>query len=79
MKVELTSIPSTQIVRIEGFMAGAKAMLQNMPNATGNDPMDIEVEFRKSGNCHIYLVTGRWVGPHEAEFCPDFSINSRHD
>lgn len=68
MKIELASIPSTQSANIAGFVAGAKAMLVNMPNPTGNDPMDLEVEFRRTGNCHIYLVTGRWVGPYEADF-----------
>lgn len=68
MRIELVSIPSSQIDRIEGFISGAKAMLINMPNPSGNDPLDIEVEFRSSGNCHIYLLVGRWVGPHEADF-----------
>lgn len=68
MRTELVSIPSTQRDRIEGFVAGAKAMLAEVPNASGNDPMCVDVEFRKSGNCHIYLLTGRWVGPHEADF-----------
>jgi len=68
MRTELASIPSTNTDRISGFVAGAKAMLAEMPNPSGNDPMDIDVEFRRSGNCHIYLLTGRWVGPYEADF-----------
>ena len=68
MRTELASIPSTNTERIASFVAGARAMLAQMPNASGNDPMDIEAEFRRSGNCHIFLLTGRWVGPHEADF-----------
>lgn len=68
--IELTSIPVSQLARIESFVEGARAVLAKIPNASGNDPMDIDLEFRSTGNCHIYLLFGKWVGPHEAEF-PD--------
>jgi hypothetical protein len=57
---ELASIPSGNTERISGFVEGANQMIANMPNSTGNDPMKIELEFRDTGNCHIWLVTGRW-------------------
>lgn len=60
MKIELASIPSTDIRRIDGFVAGAKQMARHWPNPTGNDPIKIDIDFRKSGNCHIFLVTGQW-------------------
>ena len=74
MKIELASIPTPQYQRIEGFVAGAKKMLEHLPNPTGNDPAKIDVDFKESGNCHISLVTGRWVeidGQAEAVFTED--------
>jgi hypothetical protein len=68
MKIELASIPSTQIDRIDGFMSGVNAALNHMPNQSGNEPMTVDLEFRASGNCHIHLLVGRWVGSTEADF-----------
>lgn len=58
MKVELTSIPMGQYGRISGFVEGAKAMINTIDYS--KHPYKIEVDFKKSGNCHIYLITGEW-------------------
>ena len=57
--IELACIPSSQTARIESFVAGAKATLR-VTTDSGSDPMKVEPEFRDTGNCHIWLVTGRW-------------------
>ena len=58
---ELACFPSTRSEAISAFVQGVDATLSHMPNPTGNDPMKVEPEFRVSGNCHIWLVTGRWM------------------
>lgn len=67
MKVELASIPSDKKDLIKAFFKGASEVLKHMPNQSGNDPMDIDIKYHK-GNYHIYLITGRWIGPYKAEF-----------
>jgi hypothetical protein len=57
MKIEIASFLIGQTARYEGFMQGAKAVLKHIPNPSGNDPMDIEVEFSEHG-CKFYLLTG---------------------
>lgn len=78
MKIEIASIPSTKSDTILGFVQGAKAIVAHIPNPDGNDPMCIDLEFRASGNCHIYLITGRWIGPHQAEFPEQEISNEDH-
>jgi hypothetical protein len=68
MKIELKSIPSTQTDRIDAFVSGANEVLKHVPNSSGNEPMCIDVDFRSTGNCHINLLIGQWVGAHKAEF-----------
>ena len=51
---ELASIPSGQTERIAGFVEGANKMLNQIWN-TGMEEMTVELEFRDSGNTHIYL------------------------
>jgi hypothetical protein len=63
----LGSIPSGQTDRISGFVEGARALLREN-NTVGDEPMKIEVEFSDSGNCHILLVIGKWVGAYEASY-----------
>lgn len=53
---ELASIPSGQTERINGFVEGANKLLNRLWN-TGMEEMTIELEFRPSGNTHIYLET----------------------
>ena len=67
-KIELGSFPKGQADRISGFWNGAKAMLNNIPDAPDNIPMKLEFRKMESGNCHIFLVMGKWVGLHEASF-----------
>lgn len=68
MRYELKSYPKSQIDLIAGCIEGANAVLANIPNATGNDPMRIVTEHKDSGNVHIYLEFGRWVGSFDADF-----------
>lgn len=69
MKVLLAEIPAVENRYIEGFVQGVEAMLREMPNPSGNDPMDVQFELSTAENlCRVYLVTGRWVGPFEAIF-----------
>lgn len=61
MLIELTSIPSTQTDRIAAFVAGANAVIQKGPSDCASPtPVAIEVEYRSSGNAHIWLMTGSW-------------------
>jgi hypothetical protein len=67
--VELASFPVNQIARREGFVQGAKAALDmGTRNSGGDDPMCIDWVTRDTGNVHVFLLIGKWVGPYEAVF-----------
>lgn len=60
MKVELASIPAGQTAVIAGFVEGAKKTLARLPCSDAGGPTRVSVEYRISGNCHIWLEIGRW-------------------
>lgn len=67
--VELASFPVSQTARLEGFVQGAKATLGlTTQSSGGDDPMCIDWVARDSGNAHVFLLIGKWVGPYEAVF-----------
>lgn len=69
MKVLLAEIPAVENRYIEGFVQGVEAMLREMPNPSGNDPMKVQFDLDTVESlCRVYVTTGRWVGPFEAEF-----------
>lgn len=67
---EIASVPQNQQDRIAGIVEGAKKTLTQICTSS-DDPVQVYLEFKDSGNCHIYLEYGKWVGPLQAEFETD--------
>lgn len=60
-RYELGSIPDGQTDRISGFVEGARASLKRVLHSCEDNPMEIDIEFRDTGNCHIWLLEGKWI------------------
>jgi hypothetical protein len=59
--VKLATFTRSQAERLGGFIQGARAVLSQTPNASGCDPLAVDVVIETSGDAHVYLLVGRWV------------------
>jgi len=65
-KVRLKTIPTHKADAILHYVTGARAVLNEI-TTDGDDP--VEVDFKAdNGQTEIFLVYGKWVGPHQASF-----------
>ena len=58
---EAASFPKNQVAEIHAYVRGMEQGLDFSDNP-GEDPTKVSVEFRSSGNCHIWVIRGKWEG-----------------
>ena len=67
MRITLATYPNDCEDLIQACTAGAEAVLQHMPNPSGNDPMTTTA-VRHDTHTEVQLLIGRWIGPYQADF-----------
>lgn len=60
---EVGSFPSTQIETIHAYRKGLAAGLMFSDSQT--DPVTTSLEFRDTGNCHVWIVRGVLIDGEE--------------